>query len=367
MTLNKESSEQSVTQPKCANCDYHIQESYLFCHHCGQRTRQSKLTAWFLITDFFASIFNFDSRVFKTIRKIIIPGRLASEYLMGRRKSYLNPSRFFFLCLIIHFAVLAYVINNTSLADRLNNFKQENAEKLNKTEMVKTFDDVMSQREMDTLEVASLRDSLFGNVSNSPQDTFSLLKNFSVAGIDLSRFHITTRDFAFLSATEIVEKYGINNSWEKNFLRQIKKMWNDPYGTVQYLIGNFLWAIVLLVIFSALLLKLLYIRSSYYIVEHLILSISYHSVVLLILAIVYLTTEIEKSDSNSYEISIMSGDIVSSIAFILMNIYVFFSIKNFYKQGYIKTLIKYSLLCFYELVLVITFASIILIISMFIF
>ncbi len=369
MTSEKDSIEPQDRLPVCTNCNYGIKESYLFCHHCGQRTRQSKLSAWFFITDFFASVFNLDSRLFKTIRKVIIPGRLASEYLMGRRKSYVNPSRFFFFCLIIHFAALAYNINNTSLADKLSQYKQENAEQLGISEMLRKFDDVTTSKQgMDSVAITSLRDSLFSDEVSSSQDTFGFLQNFSVTSeINLSRFHITTRDFALLSSIEIEEKYGITDYWEKTFLRQIKKMWNDPYGTIQYLIGNFLWAIVLLVIFSALFLKLLYIRSSYYLVEHLILSISYHSVVLLILTVIYLASNPEKSDATSYEITFMNGDLPSTLAFILMNVYVFFSMKNFYRQGYFKTLIKYFLLCFYEFVLVITFATIIFIISLFIF
>jgi len=350
---------------KCLNCGTATEVQDAFCSNCGQRTRKSRLSLWFFVSDFFGTFFNLDSRLFQTIRKIVFPARLASDYMRGKRKSYINPSRFFFFCLIIHFAALAYLINHTELGDTIDKFKQDSLAKLNRSEMAIEFDSlVMRKTTADSDLIAEIRDSLFKDIGSQGRDTFELLQQFQVnSQISLSKYSISTKDFMYLNSKQLETKYKIEDFWERSLLRQIKKMWSDPYGTIQYVVSNFLWVIVLQVLFSALFLKLIYIRRPYYYVEHLIISMSYHSVVLLLLTITYLSIGLNSGGQIMFKL----GNFLPRLSTLAAVLYVFFSLKNFYKQSYFKTFFKFCLLCFCELILVITFASIILLISMFIF
>ena len=80
--------------------------------NCAQRYTDGKISLRDLLRDFLESFLNFDSRVFRTITALFLPGKLSIEYFRGRHQRYLSPLRLFFSLAVFHFAVLGFLGNS---------------------------------------------------------------------------------------------------------------------------------------------------------------------------------------------------------------------------------------------------------------
>ena len=91
----------------CPNCGAPLQGPY--CHACGQPEKGMIRPLANVMSDVADTIFNVDSRIFRSIPALFFrPGHLSCEYFTGRRTRYVTPFRlFFFLCIISFFAIQA--------------------------------------------------------------------------------------------------------------------------------------------------------------------------------------------------------------------------------------------------------------------
>ena len=102
----------------CTNC--HTPLSGLYCSACGQK-RIGRLSFRGVITDAFKALTNLDSRFARTVLGMTRhPGKVAREYVDGRRGAYMNPIKYafltttFFLLLIHLFKVPVWRLTGTS-------------------------------------------------------------------------------------------------------------------------------------------------------------------------------------------------------------------------------------------------------------
>src|ERR1700759_3514210 len=78
----------------CLNCAAEVPEKY--CSRCGQPNTEPKESFWQLVGHFFEDITHFDSKVFQTLKYLIVrPGFLTKEYMAGHRMRYLKPVRLY--------------------------------------------------------------------------------------------------------------------------------------------------------------------------------------------------------------------------------------------------------------------------------
>lgn len=86
----------------CANCGSSLAGQY--CASCGQRHRARMISVFELGRDVFEDIFRWDSRVWRSLRPLLLsPGKLTNEYLDGRRTYYTPPLRMYFVLSIMFF------------------------------------------------------------------------------------------------------------------------------------------------------------------------------------------------------------------------------------------------------------------------
>ena len=87
----------------CKNCNSELVG--LYCSECGQKNIEN-FTFTELVKDFFDNIFSLDSRLFQTLKFLIIrPGFLTNEYWSGKRITYLPPFRLYLLTSILFFII----------------------------------------------------------------------------------------------------------------------------------------------------------------------------------------------------------------------------------------------------------------------
>lgn len=90
---------------ECANCEALLEGQY--CSECGQRHRARMISVWELLRAAFDDILTWDSRVWRTLRPLLLsPGKLTAEYLAGRRVHYTPPLRLY-LVLSLSFFLLS--------------------------------------------------------------------------------------------------------------------------------------------------------------------------------------------------------------------------------------------------------------------
>ena len=102
--------------PHCRNCGAVAPGKY--CPECGQETRVALPRVRELMRDAAGRLVAIDSRLWRTLCVLLFrPGMLTTEYLRGRRKSYVRPARLFFVTALLMFAVIRLVSNPITLSE----------------------------------------------------------------------------------------------------------------------------------------------------------------------------------------------------------------------------------------------------------
>lgn len=87
----------------CENCGSVLQGSY--CHVCGQHAHSPLHNFGHAIEEVFESFWHLDGRIFRTVRDLFVPGRVAAGYLAGHRVRYVAPLRLFVIVSLLTFFV----------------------------------------------------------------------------------------------------------------------------------------------------------------------------------------------------------------------------------------------------------------------
>ncbi len=78
-----------------------------FCHQCGQLNSTKKLALKDFVAEFVSNVFSYDGRGWRTINHILFkPGFVSKQFLAGKRMSYANPFRFFLSVCIVFFIMV---------------------------------------------------------------------------------------------------------------------------------------------------------------------------------------------------------------------------------------------------------------------
>lgn len=85
----------------CQNCHTALQGEY--CHQCGQAAHNPLKSFAHAVEDVFESFWHLDGRIFRSLRELWIPGRVAANYLAGQRVRYLPPLRLFVILSLFAF------------------------------------------------------------------------------------------------------------------------------------------------------------------------------------------------------------------------------------------------------------------------
>jgi hypothetical protein len=101
------------TGQACRNCGTPLLGPH--CYKCGQPVKGLVRHFTSIVGDFFDSVFDFDSRTFRTLWPLFArPGWLTCEYFEGRRVRYVSPLRLFFFLSIVTFFVAQLTIEASS-------------------------------------------------------------------------------------------------------------------------------------------------------------------------------------------------------------------------------------------------------------
>ena len=367
----------------CENC--HSQVIGSFCSQCGQSVESTLKYFWTVLLHLLDDIFSFDSRASRTLKPLLLnPGFLTNEYIQGRRVHYVPPLRLYLFVSIIFFISLKFfTIDGTDLlvheqrmaapikevsqyikqlevaVDGLPIEKQN--EQLKKIQQYKQYQQDLSAltasktteitkkiveyelgaldfqqplSEKDIQRLTKLKEQLAeiksGKVKQEASDVFSISNNKD-----------GTLTFDFLSDE--------NNQRLSDKMKALEKKGQQAFNSdarplIQQSISKLPQLMFILLPLFALILKLFYLFSKRLYLEHLTVALHSHSFIFLIILLVNIL------DNSQEYLSPTMPKVASWLGYAAIALltwlpcYLFLMQKRVYKQGYIFSFIKFSII-----------------------
>lgn len=267
----------------CLNCGAQLDAA--FCSQCGQKNKDYRLSFKDLFSDFLEELLDVDSRVLRSLRMLFTrPGFLTTEYIKGRRISYLPPVRLYLVASILFF--LSISLNTLVPSIQNSRFIKEWTE-------TGDIDEALSN----TVE-STIKDFEGEQSQSEDSGLFQADPDSSNSGMSLSvgenTFDVQQSDFL------------------ANFSDNFAKM------------------MFFLLPVAALQLKFLYWRRKKLYIEHLIFSLHVHA---FIFSLLILTV-------------ILDYKFVMWLVILCSLVYLYLALKNYYEQSHPKTFSKMLLLLF---------------------
>jgi hypothetical protein len=371
----------------CENCSSALQGHY--CHVCGQRAHNPLRNFGHAVEEVFESFWHLDGRIFRTLRDLFVPGRVAVGYLAGHRVRYVAPLRLFIILSLITF----FVGKLTLHIEAENAIEVDTGQAKGGIVIGDTRVDDGDFRSAKTVEdVIALRTKLLGEIAaeNSGSETgpvLSALLDFAKRKIDqksrtrmielgATPVQLRSLDRPLDAAAATAEKtaasapvphpassndpgatgpaaaassdLGVFDRW---FVRRIEKIQENaelveknPDEFVKLVLGAVPGALFVLVPLFALCLKVSYLRSGRGYLEHLVVAIYSHAFMLVGLLFAFLLIGLQDAPGLPAPLAGFSALTAFFTLFLLVPLYLLWMQKRVYAQNWLKTLTKYATL-----------------------
>lgn len=389
--------EASATEtPDCPNCGTLLHGQY--CWQCGQRSRVRLITLWELMRDAVGDLFELDSRLWRSLKPLLFrPGLLTSDYLAGRRARYMPPFRMYLVLSIIFFLVWGLDSDEFRVTPGNEAGSQAIIERLNVLEELQRQDpdparqqqiaglkvvlenmggfdgaDRSAEHEMrivldgDSIETEPGADGMDAVSGASPyEDAVSAASPFEGA-VDEAQTESIDANGPVEStepAAEVAETNNKKNSkgwkcgklefdlgwgWlnqqigEQKIQAACRKMEQDEGESFgKAMLDNLPAMMFLFLPLLALALKVLYVGSGRYYVEHLLFTVHYHAFFFLI---VTLTIFVHGSQELLHLPDWLVGIFTAVVVFYIQPVYLYKALRRVYQQGHVATVIRWILL-----------------------
>lgn len=382
----------------CPNCSMQNPVEANFCSQCGQKQRLRILSVWSIIYDFFDSLFNYDSKLFASIRGLFKPGFLTRQYLSSKRVSYLSPVKTFVFLMLIFFALVfknadglqftASSVNNdiktkTNLTEGVFNLVEQGFVELRYDKLLSLFrQEIKKQQKLFEWQQSYIEnkkidpEKLYNVVGNKMTmeelnqhkdelDNILLLLNQLNEKLDIDKektmditlftgknYQFKVFDINTMSVDELTAKYHINSWTEKIVVTQALKFNKNITAFRDFIVNNIPWTILIEVMIISMLSKLFYIRQNRKYVEHFIFQLNLRSSVFVLGSLLII-------------IPIDIPEWIWVIVVLYLWLFSYLSMLKVYEQNWYITLFKNLLLILVDLiVLLFSLLLVILVISL---
>jgi hypothetical protein len=351
----------------CANCGAPMHGPY--CYACGQPEKGMIRQLASVLSDVLDTVFNIDSRVFRSLVPLYFrPGYLTVEYFAGRRVRYVTPFRlFFFLCLIAFFAIqLALNLGDSDFKWDLNGHNdgiegaQTEADVHKRAEKslsgINTAKNAanMPPAAVESLEKASAkiqkqaddrlaylkaRDAARAKGEKPPPDPSSSDGDFMIDG---TPWDPTTHPIkiSWLPGFANTQLNNMAGRAKENILAAKK----DPRRLIEAVFARLPWTLGILMPLFAVLLKIVYIFKRRLYMEHLMVALHSHAFIFMSLLLLAVITLLRNWTSTSAPGLDPVYGLARAAVWIWLIVYLFLMQKRVYRQGWIMTFIKYSVI-----------------------
>lgn len=354
------------SQRACQNCGAPLLGDH--CYACGQPVKGLVRHFSSILGDFFDSVLNIDSRVFRTLGPLLFkPGKLTLDYFAGHRVRYVSPVRLFFFLSIVTFFIAQLTLNFDGGEVSFNGGAEDSISRAT------TVPEVERVRDLGLKELAEARDSIPANVPGARtgvdvaadvirdkaaariaelQEAAASGKPPPVAGDDDKPTMILFGDDepwnAVTNPVKLAWLPAFANDWvnaqvsraEKN----IARMQEDPNLFKDAALSAVPATLFVLLPVFALMLKLAYAFKRRLYMEHLIVALHSHAFLCLALLLMFVLTMLERWIApQAGALQSLFGWLEAAV-WVWMPLYLLLMQKRVYAQGWPMTLLKYCVL-----------------------
>ena len=316
---------------RCLNCDTPLDVSDNFCHFCGQKHTSAKLSFSIFFREFFSNLFSYDSRLSHTISALFRPGKISKDYIEGKRARYANPFRFYLSISILFFLISGLFLN-----------MEKNLIKINNNDFELIFEDVKTDTSESRKKTTDIIDSTLHTGSREKGNN-----QFTESELDTLTFFTATKhrlimyQLYFEKSKEYdsgtaLSTLGHDTNWFNRTLykrvTQFSNIGNSISDYFNFIIGKLAIIIFFFLPIFALASWVVYFRSPFNYMEHLIFIFHQQSVLFLLFAISMLLNEFSGTK------------VFTKVATLLFLFYLYKALHKFYGQSYLKTTVKFLIL-----------------------
>ena len=315
---------------KCPNCGQWLTPRDNYCPKCGQKNTDLNISIGEVVKDFLADFLSFDDKFFKTVPSLLFkPGKVAKEFIDGKRTSHISPLRIFIFLSFVTFFLWGLSFRST---------KEDEKRADEKSESEQIFEILTDTSETDILFVDTAKTKTIREATTGQIDTLIDGINYSIDtekaknnGLDLNEADLKYLLNKDNRPIDIVDSLAPDYTGFKRhaFLQGLRVYQAKKGMFLKYLMGNISLMLLLLQPFFALILKLFYVRrKEYFYIEHLVFSLYYHSFILLLTIFLFFANYL------------VGPDFLVLILLLSSFIYFIVALKRFYRQSMVKTIVK---------------------------
>ncbi|WP_227009147.1 DUF3667 domain-containing protein [Christiangramia fulva] len=328
---------------ECLNCGHPLELTQRFCPRCGQMNSAKKLKFDDFFNEFFSSLFAYDSRFNRTLRVLMFkPGKISRDYIQGKRVRYANPFRFYLSASIIFFLIFNYSVDigNSEFGPQdkdLQNLKGEEVPPIPPEVAVDSINKIITSPEVglesirpDSLSKKTYKDDM---ISENDLNKMSMLDAISKR---FTLYYEYQDETGIYNSQRALDSLGHDHNNYNNWLYKkavdagIFK--NNPRLFIDYFISKLPFIIFFYLPVFALFIWLLYVRRPFNYMEHLVFAFHVQTT-LFVLYIFGLLIDL-----------IIGKNWGIITANFLFAFYLYKSMRNFYQQNRVKTVLKFLIL-----------------------
>ena len=326
----------------CLNCNAELNGR--FCHLCGQENIEPKESFWGLVSHFFYDITHFDGKFFSTVKHLVArPGFLSKEYINGRRARYLHPIRMYVFTSAIFFIIFFSLFSAKNMNLGKAKFNERISDSLWKRKAAIT-DSMLSKAKTkeDSIAIGKVLNAMGITAKSRKKDT---VKPSGGIGFSLDQSKYNTRQQYDSAQLRLAPKE--RDGWFMRLVNYRNIELNRDYREnkeqlLRDFIDKFLHTFPYLLFISlplfAFFLKLLYIRrKQFYYVDHGIFLVHLYIYTFLFLLILFAIDGI----GDFWNIGFFK--FIKALLIFYGIFYTLKAMRNFYKQGWGKTIMKFIL------------------------
>jgi len=294
----------------CQNCHTALPTEENYCPNCGQKNDTRRLSVREYISESLGNFFSFDSKILRSLGPFLIkPGVLSRRYVDGQRVKYVVPFRLYMFFSVVFFLVSGATQDTSQWNDALQ-----------------FVDDEPTVQDSVVTNLEITEDSV--NLIIPSTDTVKPVKDF--IGLEAYRF---AKDHPEMETSKALLQMGYDTTDNRkkayDFFTKFARQ--KPGDFINYLYDKAPLLIFLFIPIIALVFKLFYIRRKIYYSEHLTFLFQTNAF-LFFLGIIGLLIE------YWFDKDILDF-VVGGFA-----LYFLIAMKNFYRQNWGKTILKFFLL-----------------------
>src|SRR5690554_4767064 len=334
----------------CENCRAALQGGY--CHLCGQSEQSPVRHLGHATEEVFESFWHLDGRIFRTLRVLWIPGRVACEYLSGHRVRYVAPMRLFVILTALTFFVAQFLVGpDGAQAEQAGAGGDVGAA-------------ITSMHEADSVaEVERIRDELLADLSEARTQIPPYLPSLDAgivsaqgaarraAGARIGELRAPGSPDTGSPVTADPADWGHPESLDR-MNRNAQRLAQEPRAFFRALLGSAPMALFITVPLFAVMLKLAYLFGRRLYLEHVVVALYSHAWLMVVLLLYFLAVLAAGWLEPRAAWTVTPLSWLQTLLLWAMPAYLLWMQKRVYGQSWPMTLLKYCVIGTCYLVLV---------------